>query len=56
MRSKSAEHIHIKRDPTMKAQIAIIGAGPAGVTAAQAAPNAGARVTLIGAEPAPLVA
>jgi len=32
--------------------VAIIGAGPAGMTAAQAAADAGARVTLIAAEPA----
>jgi dihydrolipoamide dehydrogenase len=36
----------------MRTHIAIIGAGPAGVTAAQAAADAGARVTLIAAEPA----
>jgi len=34
----------------MTTHVAIIGAGPAGVTAAQAVANAGARATLIGAE------
>lgn len=35
----------------MTAHVAVIGAGPAGMAAASAAADAGARVTLIGAEP-----
>src|SRR5690606_18779231 len=42
-----------RRAPVMRTELAVIGAGPAGIAAALAAARRGTRVTLVDAAPAP---